>query len=85
MAVSSTFLNIKASLSTPAELAAESVEGMNGQPHWDSRLHCSMVFIHLHNDHVDLHNGHVDLHKDHMDLHNGHVNFAKWFWRLSVA
>jgi hypothetical protein len=36
MAVSSTFRNIKASLSTPAELAAESVEGMNGQQHWDN-------------------------------------------------
>jgi len=36
MAVSSTFRNVKASLSTPAELAAESVEGMNGQQHWDN-------------------------------------------------
>lgn len=73
-----------------AELAAESVEGMNGQPHWDNGPYpadsiAQMVFIHLHNDQVDLNNGHVDLHKDHMDLHNCHVNFAKWFCRLPVV
>jgi hypothetical protein len=75
MAKFSTFRNIKASFSsTPAELAAESVEGINGQQHWDNGPYpadsiAQMDFIHLHN----------------VDLHNGHVDFAKWFYRLPVV
>jgi hypothetical protein len=31
-----------------------------------STLHCVMVFMNLHNGHVDLHNGHVSLHNSHL-------------------